>query len=605
MVDSFDFALDPDAARFHTPSIVAMLMIDSQTTVQDKPRLQTPVASQASVTQSLRPSKLDALTSLRFLAAAVIVMFHVAGSFNIYYGSFLENLGLWQGVTCFFVLSGFIMFYVHPELNDSKSTDSFFVARFARIWPSYFASLCFFVALKPSSLQAPNAVLIAVANILMVQSWTLIKPFYKLFNNPGWSVSTEAFFYLCFPMLLQRFKETWKSKLGICLVLGALSIGVAYIAEFPAYAGILPRQINVNPLCRLFEFVTGMIVCLAYNRYGMKIAWGKSVATLFELVSIAFVAMAVLLTLVWQTTSETVWLEPIRIWLSYCGVAPIYGFLIFVFAIQKGYISQLLTRKAFVKLGEISFSIYLFHLPILLYFSENYERRREGSLIPTVLIACVLCFTMAVTNFILIEHPARRFILGLWKKFQTKSNESAKALAASCWRMSKTEKSWLAGVSIIAVLCCLAAVKLDRQFRFAPESAAQRVAASSPAEYRNVIFGDALNLRGVSKRVDSKGMTLTLAWQSLKSQKLDCLNVVQLIDKRGVVKGNDDYWQDRSARTVHHGQIWTDSLFFTNTELQNVRAIGLKIANIKLCREMPITAGSVKPGDTRLLVQIN
>jgi peptidoglycan/LPS O-acetylase OafA/YrhL len=580
-------------------------MIDSQTTVQDKPRLQTAVAAQTPGTQSLRASKLDGFSSLRFIAAIVVLTFHVAGSFNIYYGSFLENLGLWQGLTCFFVLSGFIMVYVHPELNDSKSTNSFFVARFARIWPSYFASLCFFVALKPSSLQTPNAALIAVANVLMVQSWTLIKPFYKLFNNPAWSVSTEAFFYLCFPMLLKRFKETWKSKVAFCLLLGAISIGAAYIAEFPVYAKILPRQINVNPLCRLFEFVTGMIVCLAYNRYNQKISWGKSVATLFELVSIALVAMAVMLTLVWQTTSDTVWLEPIRIWLSYCGIAPIYGFLIFVFAIQKGYISQLLTRKAFVKMGELSFSIYLFHLPILLYFSENYERRRAGSLVPTIVIACILCFTMAVTNFILVENPARRFILGLWKRFQTKSNESSKALAASCWRMSKTEKTWLAGVSIVAVLCCLAAVKLDRQFRFASESAAQSVAASSLAEYRNVIFGDALNLRGVSKRVDSNGLTLTLAWQSLKPQKLDCLNVVQLIDKNGAVKGNDDYWQDRSARTVHHGQIWTDSLFFTNAELQNVSAIGLKIANIKLCREVPITAGSVKPGDTRLLVQIN
>jgi len=595
MVDSFDL--------FHL--VVILKMIDSQTNVQAKPRLQAQVAVPSSVAQSLRASKLDALTSLRFLAALVVLTFHVAGSFNIYYGSFLENLGLWQGLTCFFVLSGFIMVYVHPELNDSKSTGSFFVARFARIWPSYFAALCFFVALKPSSLQAPNAALIAVANILMLQSWALIKPFYKLFNNPAWSVSTEAFFYLCFPVLLKNFKETWKSKVAFCLLLGAMSIGAAYIAEFPAYAKILPRQINVNPLCRLFEFVTGMVVCLAYNRFGKSISWGKNVATLFETLSIALVAFAVLLTLLWQTNAQTVWLEPIRIWLSYCGIAPIYGFLIFVFAIQRGYISSLLTKKAFVKLGELSFSIYLFHLPILLYFSENYERRRENSLIPTIAIACTLCFTMAVANFILVENPARRFILGLWKKFQTRSDDSVQAIAASCWRLPKVEKMWLTGLSVVAVVCCLAAVKQDRQFRFVSESKAQSVVASSSAEYRNVIFGDALNLRGISKRVDSDGLHLTLAWQSLKSQKLDCLNEVQLLDKNGAVKSIDDYWQDRSVRDVRHGQIWTDSLFFSNADLQNVSAIGLKIANTKLCYEMPITAASVKPGETRLTVKIN
>ena len=121
--------------------------------------------------------------------------------------------------------------------------------------------------------------------------------------------------------MLRNFKETWKQKIAFCLLLGALSIGATYIAEFPAYAKILPRQINVNPLCRLFEFVTGMVVCLAYNRYGKSASWSKPLATALELLSIAGVAFAVALTLIWQTDAQTVWLEPFRIWLSYCGIA--------------------------------------------------------------------------------------------------------------------------------------------------------------------------------------------------------------------------------------------------------------------------------------------
>ena len=579
-------------------------MTELQTLVPTKTQLLAPAVVVQSAGQPSKTGKLDALTSLRFLAALVVLTFHVAGSFNIYYGSILENLGLWQGLTCFFVLSGFIMVYVHPVLNDAKSINSFFVARFARIWPSYFASLCFFVLLKPSALEAPNAALIAVANLLMVQSWTLIKPFYKLFNNPAWSVSTEAFFYLSFPILLKNFKDTWKSKIAFCLFLAAVSIGATYIAEFPAYAKILPRQINVNPLCRLFEFVTGMVVCLAYNRYAKTISWSKAGATALELLAIAGVAFAVALTLIWQTHADTVWQEPLRIWLSYCGIAPLYAFLIYVFAIQKGHISQLLTKKAFVKMGELSFSIYLFHLPILLYFSDSYERRRPGSLVPTIAIACTLCFIVAVANFILIENPARRFILGWWKKFQTKSNESLVSIAASCWKLSKSERIWLGALSAAAVLCCLAAVKLDRQFRFASESKAKNIAAVSPAQCRNVIFGDALILRGLHKTIDKEGVHLTLAWQSLKSQKLDYLNEIQLLDKNGALKGNDDYWQDRAQRTVRHGQIWTDTLDFSQADLQGVDAIGLKVANTKVGYEVPITAGAAKPGDTRLLLKL-
>ena len=264
-----------------------------------------------------------------------------------------------------------------------------------------------------------------------------------------------------------------------------------------------------------------------------------------------------------------------------------------------------MTKKAFVKMGELSFSIYLFHLPILLYFSENYERRRPGSLVPTIAIACTLCFIVAVVNFILIENPARRFILGWWKKAQTKS---VVLLAPSLHRAGVFQRQkkcgWLEWRERLC-FCCVAAVKLDRQFRFAPECTALSIAAASSPESRNVIYGDALVLRGISKTMDKDGVHLVLAWQSLKSQNLDCLNIVELIDRNGVVKGKDDYWQDRAKRAVQHGQIWTDTLDFANADLQGISDIGLKIANVKVGYEVPITAGAAKPGDTRLLLKLN
>ena len=70
-----------------------------------------------------KPQKLDALTSLRFFAAALIVVHHsnsVFGSMGL-----SETLPLEQGVSFFFVLSGFILAYNYPVLSGEKDILTF------------------------------------------------------------------------------------------------------------------------------------------------------------------------------------------------------------------------------------------------------------------------------------------------------------------------------------------------------------------------------------------------------------------------------------------------------------------------------------------------
>jgi hypothetical protein len=83
--------------------------------------------------------KLNALTSLRFFAAALIVLHHSRGRFG-----FSENL-LYpfqpdQAVSFFFVLSGFILVYVYPSLNSWKDKRRFLLTRFVRLWPVHLAT---------------------------------------------------------------------------------------------------------------------------------------------------------------------------------------------------------------------------------------------------------------------------------------------------------------------------------------------------------------------------------------------------------------------------------------------------------------------------------
>src|SRR5947209_17256968 len=95
-----------------------------------------------------RNAPLPALTGLRFLAAVCILVHHSLGSFG-FPNSFSFGPGLVGAVTFFFVLSGFILAYNHPDVSAPGDWKRFWLARWARIWPAHVAVLIALVACLP------------------------------------------------------------------------------------------------------------------------------------------------------------------------------------------------------------------------------------------------------------------------------------------------------------------------------------------------------------------------------------------------------------------------------------------------------------------------
>src|SRR3954469_25768741 len=90
-------------------------------------------------------TNLSVLTSLRFVAAAMVVIFHCGGDFinARVFGDFFQNG--YAAVSFFFVLSGFILTYAH--LNEAMTETAphfrnrFWISRVARIYPVYLIAL--------------------------------------------------------------------------------------------------------------------------------------------------------------------------------------------------------------------------------------------------------------------------------------------------------------------------------------------------------------------------------------------------------------------------------------------------------------------------------
>jgi len=148
--------------------------------------------------------QLDQITFTRFIAALTVVFFHYGQNIFPANISFLfENITAGPiAVGYFYVLSGFIMAIAYYQADPNKqipiSKKKYWVARFARIYPVYLLALLIIVAAKYKTLADDWATL--PLHLFLLQSWI---PGYPItLNTPGWSLSVEAFFYLCFPFLL-------------------------------------------------------------------------------------------------------------------------------------------------------------------------------------------------------------------------------------------------------------------------------------------------------------------------------------------------------------------------------------------------------------------
>jgi Acyltransferase family len=190
--------------------------------------------------------KLNALTGLRFFAAFAIVIHHSRGTFLP-----VDAMSLWpldSAVSFFFVLSGFILTHVYPELPTCKHITKFFLARVARLWPVHVVTLVLALLLFPEIMLRSGWWALG-ANIAALHAWIPRGDFFFSFNAVSWSISCELGFYLLFPLLINDLRSTWAWKLIPSLLAAMVLIAICTVLESSSFRrGAYWPHVNRIPL---------------------------------------------------------------------------------------------------------------------------------------------------------------------------------------------------------------------------------------------------------------------------------------------------------------------------------------------------------------------
>jgi len=365
-----------------------------------------------------RESKeLHALTSLRFFAAMMIVALHLSGNFPMI-ARVSSGLFLFQGVSFFFILSGFILFYSYQRFDSIKEVLFFWSKRIARLWPLHMVTMFLSILVLPSALIMAGPVptwIVAIANVSLLHAWIPHRQFYLSFNSPSWSISTELFFYLSLPALILLFR---KSRVGLFALVSGLwfstlalgntitddaSFGNAHAAFGLAY---------INPACRLLEFTIGLYLADVYLRLDDRLRIGRNWASFLELLVLALLIVAIAFTAPVSNALSPFVGAAGKHWMNTVGVTVVpFSLLILFSAFQRGALTQFLSKRLLVFLGEISFAVYMVHAPLIKLW-ERVVPLPESQPLEITLLVVFLAILLALSHILYtaVEIPSKTAI---------------------------------------------------------------------------------------------------------------------------------------------------------------------------------------------------
>ncbi len=355
-------------------------------------------------------ARLDSLTGLRWWAAFGVFAYHMANLAPIPLTPFLH----WgnYGVTFFFVLSGFVLSW--SARPDTTSVQTFWLRRFARIYPAHFVALLVaipvFYSFAPDPADwwvKPVNVGILLLSVVLLQGWSR-DPVILFSGNPAaWTLTCEAFFYALHPAI-NRVLRTLGKRGALIAAAAVIVVAFVYRIALIVWPQVIPEL--PWPIVRLVEFVLGMTLAQAFLR-----GWRFTLPPWITYVSAAM--LVIWLTLSPRWFGESAFVSAV---LSLANELIIVLCAVMIAAVAARDMRggrSLLRSRINVWLGDLSYSFYLVHATII-YAILSIVGAQPGSWLNLGWYAA--CLALAIGGACLlhyfVEKPMERRIRGWWDR---------------------------------------------------------------------------------------------------------------------------------------------------------------------------------------------
>lgn len=330
------------------------------------------------------------IDGLRACAVVPVVLFHLGADWLP--GGFL-------GVDVFFVISGFLItrILLREIGGGTLSFTEFMVRRILRIMPALLAMIVatlvmtWFFVFRPDQPTIGRQAVAALLSVANVYFWRTTGNYWgpQAEQSPllhTWSLSVEEQFYLVAPLCFWMVHRIAPQRLRPAILAATLASFVLFL--FGLATGRLPSTFYLLPT-RVWELGAGC--CLAaflppdHQIQSERALW-RDAAGLLGL----GVILATFVLSPWAGTGLN-WMATLTV----VGTA-----LVLAFA-QTGPCHWLLTRQPLTWLGKASYSIYLWHWPVIVL------SKLDGRM-SSIWLLCIPILVLGALSYELVEQPSRR-----------------------------------------------------------------------------------------------------------------------------------------------------------------------------------------------------
>ena len=306
------------------------------------------------------------LNSLKFFLAVSIYLHHL--KYKIGAGPI--------AVTAFFVLSGYLMALGYNNKFNKltvKIYKNFLIKRCIRLYPLHvmaFSIGVFHVVLA----KFDTSFVAALLHFFLFQTYVNIGIQVFYFSGTSWFIANLFFLYALTPFLVHLFSvNREKIKfIHLCALLSFFYVAGVFVSLI--FKGkMIPFSaewwfVYISPYSRIFDFISGFISGLIFVRISelniFKLGFKES--TLMEFFCLAVLFLYYRFPL---TNIDSLRYDVYHI--------PVFLLVIIVFSFSNGLVSSVLSRNIFVLLGDLSFPLFLFHLP-LIYVASIFNKNIYG-----------------------------------------------------------------------------------------------------------------------------------------------------------------------------------------------------------------------------------